>query len=98
MHDKVKAFFLFVFLLTIVFGRPAVSDPQLQSHIRISIPVGAYTIEDAEQGQQVSIEHFGRRLVPGNSGRGPPTVASHPQPTSQGCHRLVRRPPVPNGL
>ena len=65
MHDKVKAFFLFVFLLTIVFGRPAASDPQLQSHNRISIPVGAYTIEDAEQGQQVSIENFGRRLVPG---------------------------------
>jgi hypothetical protein len=33
--------------------------------ISLTIPIGTYEIQDTEQGQQISVENFGRLLVPG---------------------------------
>ncbi len=45
----------------IMYGIVASADEQ----VSVTIPVGAYDIQDMEQGQEVLVEDFGRLLVPG---------------------------------
>ena len=65
MYNMVKVSFLGVFILAFAFNGLTADELQPQGHIRVTIPVGAYEIQETEKGQEVSVERFGRRLVPG---------------------------------
>ena len=65
MYDKVKAVLSIAFLLSLVFGSPTAAEQHPQGRIRVSIPVGTYEIQENEQGHEVSVEGFGRLLIPG---------------------------------
>jgi hypothetical protein len=65
MHGTVKSVFLLAIVWSLVYGGQTAAGPRPQDHIRVSIPVGAYEIQDTGQGQQISVEGYGYRLVPG---------------------------------
>jgi len=65
MPFQAKVSLLFALMCLITSSGSVTADPRPQGHIEVPIPVGAYEIQDTQQGQKVSVEHFGRRLVPG---------------------------------
>jgi len=65
MLGTLKAVFFLVCIWALVIGGPAAADVQTQGHIRVSIPVGTYEIRETKRGQEVSVEDFGRCLIPG---------------------------------
>ncbi len=50
------------FMIMLMVSSVAVSADE---EISVTIPVGAYEIRDAEQGQDIFVENFGRLLIPG---------------------------------
>jgi hypothetical protein len=65
MHFQVRTCLFCMLIFVLALSGLTVADPRLQDQIKVSIPVGAYEIQETPQGQKVSVEHFGRLLVPG---------------------------------
>jgi len=64
MSTKVNVCLFFTLMLSLVCCGLAFADAQTQQ-LSVIIPVGAYEIKDVEGEQEVSVEDFGRLLVPG---------------------------------
>jgi hypothetical protein len=53
-----------VFLITILMVSSLVASAD-DGEIRVAIPIGSYELEESPQGQDLSVDNFGRLLVPG---------------------------------
>ncbi len=65
MTRKPRAYVHVVLAMGLLFFRPAFGDIQNQGEIVVNVPVEAYRVLEIKGEQEVSIEKFGRLLVPG---------------------------------
>ena len=61
MKDCGRVVVFFIALLMVTSLMVSADDGE----IRVAIPIGTYDIEETPQGQDLSVENFGRLLVPG---------------------------------